>query len=46
MKTKVLSLRITEELELLVQSYAKERKWSISLTLNEILKEFFVSKEK
>jgi hypothetical protein len=41
MKDKMISTRISEELENLVIKYANEHKWSKSFALSEILYKFF-----
>lgn len=41
MKTKLLTVRITEELENLITKYADKRKWKKSFAAYEILKKFF-----
>lgn len=41
MKEKMISTRISEELETLVIKYANEHKWSKSFALGEILRQFF-----
>ena len=41
MKEKMISTRISEELESLVIQYANKHKWSKSFTLGEILRKFF-----
>lgn len=41
MKEKMISTRISEELETLVIKYANEHKWSKSFALGEILRLFF-----
>lgn len=41
MKEKMISTRISEELEQLVIKYANKHKWSKSFALGEILYQFF-----
>lgn len=41
MKEKMISTRISEELETLVVKYANEHKWTKSFALGEILREYF-----
>lgn len=41
MKEKMISTRISEELENLVIKYANKHKWSKSFALGEILRQYF-----
>ena len=41
MKEKMISTRISEELETLVIKYANKHKWTKSFALGEILREYF-----
>lgn len=41
MKEKMISTRISEELETLVIKYAEKHKWSKSFALGEILRQYF-----
>lgn len=41
MKTKIIGLRTTAELEALIIKYANERKWTKSFAICEILNKFF-----
>lgn len=41
MKTKLLTVRISEELEDLITTLANKRQWSKSFLANQILRKFF-----
>ena len=41
MKTKILTVRITEELERLITEYANKHKWTKSFATHEILTKHF-----